>query len=247
MTQRMRASRTENRPCMLSFSHLMPPWLLGCGVCVGLALISVQVWAQSPVIRSIVPAQPTAGQVITIQGHSLFSADTRVTVQIPGAQPPSVSADVISEPSNPNEVYVRLPAGLLPGNATLNLVANGITATNSFQVAANPSAPIPRRLCDTSLSIMECQPINSASVGQRIGIQAFGTDINGVMAVFSQGLTEIPVVAEPGPPVMDSTIGMVNEFTVPTGLNSGPALVQLVVDVGGIDSDLSFALRLMIP
>jgi hypothetical protein len=225
----------------------MPSWLLGCGVFVGLALIPIQVWAQPPVIRSIVPAQPTAGQVITIQGHSLFSTDTMVTVQIPGAQPPSGNAEVLSLPSNSNEVYVRLPLFLLlnDGYATLNLVANGITATRSFQVAAKPAAPIPRRICDTSSIRLGGPEIPSAVVGQRIGIQAFGTDISGdgVTAVFSQGTAETTVL-EAVPPFTDATIGIVNEFMMPASLAPGLTLVQ--IRIGDSESDLSFALPLMI-
>lgn len=246
MTQRIGASRTENQPRILRFSHIRPSWLLGCAIFVGLALIPIHVWAQQPVIRSIVPAQPAPGQVVTIQGHSLFSIDTTimVTVQIPDAQPPSGIAEVLVSPSNPNEVYVRLPVVFLlsDSEATLNLTVNGMTTTYPFQVAANPAAPIPLKICDTSL--VRCPEISSARVNDRIGIKAFGTEINGneVTAVFSQESNVISEVLEVGPPLTDAIVGIVNEFIVPELVQGRPALVQLKVS----GSEPSFALQLMI-
>lgn len=201
-----------------------------------------------PAIRSIVPGEGAAGfgQLVTIQGFNLFDPNlphlTEVTFTN-GAT--TTKAFVFEAPSTRNEVYVRIPA--LPADVTYQvrvrtLDDNLVSAPFGFRVKSTPGVPVPRRIVDPGNGFA---PITTAKRGQIIGVQAYGTDTAGATAEFKP--IGFAAVSDTAMQTFSSgTIGLVSQFTVPTGLPNGPLLVQLRVRVNGVDSDLSLALRLTI-
>lgn len=225
---------------------------------VGPILMSQPVAAQPgpPIIRSIVPANAAAGsgQMITIQGSDVFVlGSTTVTFTPKDGGAPFSCAFAFSNPSNSSELYVRLkfaplnpgctvPSNIAPGNYEVT-VTTSVGGSNKFgfQVREKPAAPLPRRL----ISLASGQPtITTAKVGTTIGILAYGIDTSGAVAVFSQGSNQFVAVALGGK--SGPNLGLASRNTVPLGLSPGPTLVQVRARVNGVNSDLSFALKLTI-
>lgn len=215
---------------------------------VGPILMSQPVAAQPgpPVIRSIVPANAAAGigQMITIQGSDVFVlGSTTVTFTPKDGGAPFSCAFVFSSPSNSSELYVRLdPSKIAPGKYEVT-VTTSVGGSNKlgFQVREKPAAPLPRRL----ISLAFGQPtITTAKAGTIIGILAYGIDTSGAVAVFSQGSNQFVAGALGGK--SGPNLGLASRNIVPLGLSPGPTLVQVRTRVNGVNSDLSFALKLTI-
>jgi hypothetical protein len=223
--------------------------LLACAL--GFLLLSTQqakaLDGNAPIIVAITPGEGAAGfgQLVTIQGFNIYNPLNPTLTQVTFTQGGiTANAFVFSSPSNPNEVYVRLPFTLTPGRARVrvttlddNLTSNAVR----FRVRAKPGTPIPRKII--RLEFPSNPTITSAAPGDQIGIQAYGTDTALVTAIFRQGATELIAPLDFGADGRD--IGEVSVFTVP-GLSPGPAIVQIRVTVNGANSDLSFPLLLTI-
>jgi len=202
---------------------------------------------RTPRIRNLVPAQAAAGfgQMVTIQGFDIFSTATPAVTRVRVTQGGVASdAFVFQAPSNPNEVYVRLPNNLVPGNASLTVRTtddNLVSAPFQFSVTNTPARPIMRDIVSATAGF---GVITTAPRGSNIGIRAYGTDTVGATAIFTQATGEIAVNSVNT--FTSPTIGVVSVFTVPTTLTPGIALVQLRVRVDGVNSNASFSMLLNI-
>lgn len=202
---------------------------------------------RAPRIRNLVPTQAAAGfgQLVTIQGFNIFSTATPTVTRVRITQGAIASdAFVFQAPSNPNEVYVRLPNNLVPGNAFLTVRTtddNLVSAPFQFRVTNTPGTPIIRNIVSATAGF---PVITTAQRGSNIGIRAYGTDTSGATAISTQAPGQIAVTSVNT--FSSPTIGLVSVFTVPTTLTPGIALVQLRVQVDGLNSSLSFSMLLNI-
>lgn len=197
---------------------------------------------KQPVIVKLATSNPAAGygQLVTIQGLNLYDPSRPTLTQVSVTQANLTAPLVVFEsPSNPNEVYVRLPI-LLAEPATLSLKTtddNLVSAPYQFMVAAAPATPVARNLVAFEAGF---PVITSAARGATIGVQAYGTDTSLATAIFTQGNAPpifVPLQSTSG----DAEKGVINWFTVPSTLAPGKVIVQVRVTVNGLDSDTSTA------
>lgn len=234
------------RPFFTSRRVILPSLLV-----IGLTIVAPPptqaLGGRQPRIRNLVTAQAAAGfgQLVTIQGFNIFSTATPGVTRVRITQGAVASdAFVFQAPSNPNEVYVRLPNNLVPGNAFLTVRTtddNLVSAPFPFRVSNTPGTPIMRDIVSVAAGNAV---ITSAQRGSNIGIRAYGTDTAGATAIFTQAAGQITVTSVNT--FSSPTIGVVSAFTVPTTLTPGIALVQLRVRVDGVDSNSSFSMLLII-
>lgn len=189
------------------------------------------------------PAADGTGQLLTIQGFNLYDPSNPALTQVSITQGDLTAlASVSSGPSNPNEVYVRLPTALSAGAATLFLRTtddNLVSAPSPFTITAVPAPPEPRSLVAMASGF---PVLTSAARGSEIGIPAYGVDSRSATAIFIQGAT--PIFMKSLGSSNDKEKGVINKFRVPSTLAPGKVLVQLRVTVDGVSSDPSFALLL---
>lgn len=129
-----------------------------------------------PAIRSIVPAEAAPGQLVAIQGTSLFDPAHPEVTEVRFTQAGKVAlAQAVAGPSAGDVVYVRVPAGLSgTQQVTIRTLDDGkVSAPMGLRVRAKPGTPVPVRLVDISQAGFP--PLTSVRRGQTVGVQAFGT------------------------------------------------------------------------
>jgi hypothetical protein len=156
--------------------------------------------------------------------------------------------------------WVRLPAGLAPGLATVYAAdASGVQVSAPFglTVSATPAAPIITAalalngptvsgggaVCGGGYASL--LPTGTATPGQGIGVVAYGIDTSGAMIVFTQGATVFELAADCAMSGLPPGLGVT--VTVPLGLVAGPVSVSVKQTVGANTSAPSAAVTLTVP
>ncbi len=220
--------------------------MLGMG-----ALPARGIMGDEPTIVSVVPGEAAPGQVFTVQCFACLDpahpelTEVRLTEALTGK---TVVTQVLTGPTSREFLYVQVPAGLAGGTwkVRIKTLDDQLVSDDPWglRIRSKPGTPIPTGVIDITFGGAHLTEVRR---GQIVGIPAYGltTDSNSVLAQWIQLLAEPrpdPIIALSSSPAL----GMVALAVVPNDLQLGTALVQLRVRIAGVNSDLSFALRVQV-
>ncbi len=197
--------------------------------------------SSSLAVTAVVPAPPSASQMVTIQGTGLPPVVDPKPKALFSQGATTLEGFVFF---GTTQWWVRLPGGLAPGPATLQLAdAAGVPLTAPFgmAVAATPAAPIitgifalnapptgpGSQVCGGGLA----SPAPAATLvsGQGAKVVAYGIDTTGTTIVFTQGASVFEVTS---PCATSDGQGLGATFTVPLGIVPGPVSITVKTTVG---------------
>ena len=210
-------------------------------------------------IAAVSPASPSAFQMVTFQGSGLplFGGNPFTRPRAFFTQGANTAEGFVFF-GDSNQWWVRLPAGLASGAATVYAATwEGVTASGPFglTISAVPAAPIitailplnappgPSNVCGGGYASLT--PTGTATPGQGIGVVAYGTDTSGAIVVFTQGENVFEVAATCATSSLPPGLGVT--VTVPLGLAQGPVNVSVKQQIGASVSALSAPVPMTVP